>query len=294
MLKISSVSKLLGGRAVLDGVSFEVNEGSVFGLVGVNGAGKSTLLRCIAGVYAPEGGSVTLDGVDTFASPEVRRDILYVSDDPYYPWGATIERLRDFYADFYRLDTEAYNRYLGLFGLDPKKQISGFSKGMKRQASLLFALSVHPKLLLLDEVFDGLDPLVRHNFKKALTELIEDEGITVIISSHNLKELEDIADSYGILENGRVKTYGDLITDRDSVNKYQLAFPEVREKADFADLNVLRFTREGRILNLVIQGDRDLVTEKLRLMDPLLIDVLPVSFEEMFIYEVEERGEENE
>ena len=291
MLLIENISKSFGEKDVLNNVCFKVEDGSIFGLVGVNGAGKSTLLRVISGVYRPEQGEVLLNGQNTYNDPSARKDILYVSDDPYYPYGSTIETMKTYYETFYDLDEEAYRRYLQMFHLDPKISISNFSKGMKRQTSLLFALAVHPKLLLLDEAFDGLDPLIRLSFKKALAELIEETGISVIISSHSLKELEDICDSFGILEDTRMSTYGDLLESKENINKYQLAFTEEYGKEDFASLDVVRFEKQGRVYQLVIRGNEEDVRAELQKKDPLLIDVLPVNFEELFIYEVESRNE---
>ena len=161
---------------------------------------------------------------------------------------------------------------------------------MKRQVALLFAMAISPRYLLLDECFDGLDPLVRLKFKKALTDLIDDKEISVIISSHNLKELEDICDSFGILENGRIDTYGDLLSSKTNINKYQLAYAEEKTKDDFSDLDVMSIDITGRVVSLVIRGEKEMVTDKLNKTGPLFIDVLPVNFEELFIYEMEARN----
>ena len=224
MLKINNISKSFKDKKVLDNLSLVVNDSSIFGLVGVNGAGKSTLLRCVAGIYKSDEGNVELDGVDTFLNEDIRRDIFFVSDDPFYPMSSNIKTLKEFYSTYYDIDEDVYYRVLKEFKLDEDKPISSFSKGMKRQALLLFALAIKPKLLLLDEAFDGLDPLVRVTLKKALYQYIEDNESTIIISSHNLKELEDICDSFGILENGKISTYGDLLESKSNINKYQLAF----------------------------------------------------------------------
>ena len=180
-----------------------------------------------------------------------------------------------------------YNEVLNLFHLDDTKPISSFSKGMKRQASLLFALSIAPKLLLLDEAFDGLDPIVRHDLKRMLYELIEEQKATIIISSHNLKELEDICDSYGILENGRIASYGDLLESKANLNKYQLAFASPIDESVFDAFDILYSRKEGSVYSFVIRGDRQQVEEKLQKLDPLILDTLPVNFEELFIYEHE-------
>ncbi len=287
MLKIEGLYKAFKDKKVLEGLDLVLNEGSIFGLVGVNGAGKSTLLRCIAGIYEADHGSVLFNGEDTFKTPAVRKDIFFVSDEPYYPIAANIRTMKEFYSSFYDVDMKTYNEVLNLFHLDDTKPISSFSKGMKRQASLLFALSIAPKLLLLDEAFDGLDPIVRHDLKRMLYELIEEQKATIIISSHNLKELEDICDSYGILENGRIASYGDLLESKANLNKYQLAFASPIDESVFDAFDILYSRKEGSVYSFVIRGDRQQVEEKLQKLDPLILDTLPVNFEELFIYEHE-------
>ncbi|MBQ1346501.1 MAG: ABC transporter ATP-binding protein [Erysipelotrichaceae bacterium] len=287
MLKIEGLYKAFKDKKVLEGLDLVLNEGSIFGLVGVNGAGKSTLLRCIAGIYEADHGSVLFNGEDTFKNPAVRKDIFFVSDEPYYPIAANIRTMKEFYSSFYDVDMKTYSEVLNLFHLDDTKPISSFSKGMKRQASLLFALSIAPKLLLLDEAFDGLDPIVRHDLKRMLYELIEEQKATIIISSHNLKELEDICDSYGILENGRIASYGDLLESKANLNKYQLAFASPIDESVFDAFDILYSRKEGSVYSFVIRGDRQQVEEKLQKLDPLILDTLPVNFEELFIYEHE-------
>ncbi len=290
MLKIENVSKSFESYDVLKGLNMNLEDGHVFGLVGVNGAGKSTLLRCIAGVYEVDGGMITYDDRSIHDDPDTRKSILFIGDDPYFNRNVTINDLLKFYRSFYELDLEAYFKYLNMFALDPQKPLNSFSKGMKRQCFLLLALAIKPRLLLLDEAFDGLDPLTRLDFKKALAELLSDANISVIISSHNLKELEDICDSFGLLEDGKIKTSGDLFSAKDQVNKYQLVFDEAKDEDLFSDFDVLSFTKSGRVLNLVIRGPRDEIVTKLNELDPLILDVLKIDFEELFIYEVEKRG----
>lgn len=290
MLKINSIKKSFQKTVVLNDCTLDVKQGTIFGLVGVNGAGKSTLLRCIAGVYELEEGSITFEEKDTYKDVEVRKDILYLSDDPYFERTSTIQSLKHFYKSFYHFDEEVYQKHLKMFGLDESKPINNFSKGMKRQTFLLFAMAIKPKLLMLDEAFDGLDPFVRVNFKKALFEILNDEEITVIISSHNLKELEDICDTFGILENGVIKTSGDLQASKEQINKYQVVFNEEKEQSDFTGLNILHFSKSGRVINMVIKGDMNKICDVLEGYNPLILDTLPVNFEELFIYEIESRG----
>lgn len=285
MLEIKNVTKAFKDKSVLDDVSLNIDHGSIFGLVGVNGAGKSTLLRSVAGIYSLDDGLVLFEGLDTHIDVEIRKRIFLVSDDPYYPYGSNIKSLKMFYKSFYDFDEEVYQKYLNLFKLSETDNISNFSKGMKRQALLLIALACKPELLLLDEAFDGLDPIVRVHIKNALSDLIEDNNSLIIISSHNLKELEDICDSYGILENGHIETYGDLLESKANINKYQLAFKEEVDIELFKDFDVLYKNMEGRIVTLVIKGNREDVSKKLEALNPLILDVLNVNFEELFIYE---------
>lgn len=286
MLEIRGISKNFD-KKVLNDLSVEVKEGTIFGLVGVNGAGKTTLLRIVAGIIEADSGEVLFDGRDTLRDPKVRSEVFYISDDPYYPFAATILTLKDFYTSFYDLDEGVFIKYINIFDLDVHKQISSFSKGMKRQVMLCFALAIRPKLLLLDEAFDGLDPIVRVHVKKALSDLMEEEGSTIIISSHNLKELEDICDSYGILEKGQIETYGDLLESKELLNKYQLAFASPIDESVFNDFDLLYKRKEGSVYTLVIRGDREEVMEKLQALEPVILDALNVNFEELFIYEHE-------
>ena len=285
MLEIKNVTKAFKDKSVLDDVSLNIDHGSIFGLVGVNGAGKSTLLRSVAGIYSLDDGLVLFEGLDTHIDVDTRKRIFLVSDDPYYPYGSSIKSLKMFYKSFYDFDEEVYQKYLNLFKLSETDNISNFSKGMKRQALLLIALACKPELLLLDEAFDGLDPIVRVHIKNALSDLIEDNNSLIIISSHNLKELEDICDSYGILENGHIETYGDLLESKANINKYQLAFKEEVDIEMFKGFDVLYKNMEGRIVTLVIKGNREDVSKKLETLNPLILDVLNVNFEELFIYE---------
>ena len=290
MIEIKGVTKALGNNLVLDEVNLSIEEGKVFGLVGVNGAGKSTLLRCLAGIYKPESGEVVINGKQVYENPHVKQDIVLINDDPYYPLNATVDDIKNLYASFYALDEKRYETYVSLFKLDRKKVINNFSKGMKRQVFLIMALAISPKVLILDEAFDGLDPFVRLTFKRALTDLIEEKNITVIISSHNLRELEDICDSFGILENHHIVTSGDIQEGKDNIHKMQLVFKDNVTKDMLTNLDIIHFDQVGRVMSLVVKGNIDEIKAELNQYHPLLMKVLAISFEEMFIYEMEERG----
>ena len=290
MIEIKGVTKALGNNLVLDEVNLSIEEGKVFGLVGVNGAGKSTLLRCLAGIYKPESGEVVINGKQVYENPHVKQDIVLINDDPYYPLNATVDDIKNLYASFYALDEKRYETYVSLFKLDRKKVINNFSKGMKRQVFLIMALAISPKVLILDEAFDGLDPFVRLTFKRALTDLIEEKNITVIISSHNLRELEDICDSFGVLENHHIVTSGDIQEGKDNIHKMQLVFKDNVTKDMLTNLDIIHFDQVGRVMSLVVKGNIDEIKAELNQYHPLLMEVLAISFEEMFIYEMEERG----
>lgn len=287
MLKIDNVSKSFSDKEVLKDLSLSINEGSIFGLVGVNGSGKSTLLRCVAGIYKCDKGNVYFNEEDTYLNERIRKDIFFVNDDPYYPMASNIKTLKEFYSAYYQIDKQAYHKFLDLFHLDENKSINSFSKGMKRQTLLLFALAIKPKLLLLDEAFDGLDPIVRFNLKKSLYDFIEENNSIIIISSHNLKELEDICDSYGILEDKTISTYGDLLESKQNINKYQLAFKNEIDESFFDQFDILHKSKEGSVYTFVIRGDKTEICSKLNQLNPIVFDTLQVNFEELFIYEHE-------
>lgn len=287
MLKVNNITKSFDKQVVLNDLSLTINDGSIFGLVGVNGAGKSTLLRSVAGIYTLDKGNIIFNNEDTFKDVRIRRDIFFVNDDTYFPFASSIKSLKQFYCSYYPIDEAAFNKAIALFNLDTNKPISTFSKGMKRQTLLCFALAIKPKLLLLDEAFDGLDPVVRYNLKNALADFIEDNHSTIIISSHNLKELEDICDSYGILENGQINTYGDLLESKANINKYQLAFKEPIDESVFDEFDLMRKNKQGSVYTLVIKGDKQETLDKLNKLNPVILDSLSVNFEELFIYEYE-------
>lgn len=290
MLEIKNVSKSFNNKKVLDNCDLTIKDGSVFGLIGVNGAGKSTLLRLISGIYQNDKGEIYFNGKNTQKDETIRKDILFLSDDPYYSKTMTLKTLKSFYEEFYDFDEELYFKYLNKFNLEANKPLLNFSKGMRRQAFLIIAMAISPKLLILDEAFDGLDPLVRLEFKSLLINLINDKEITVIISSHNLRELEDICDSFGILEDGSIKNSGDIIDTKDMINKYQIAFKDNIDENLFKHFNIIRSTKNGRVYTLVIKGNKDEIINRLNSYHPLLIDVLNIDFEELFIYELESRG----
>ena len=286
MIKIDKLSKKYDKDYVLKDLSCNIKDNSIYGLVGANGSGKSTLLRTIMGIYEADGGVISVDGEEVYDNEIMKQKMVFVQDDLFFYPGYTLMDTAKWYEAMYKdFDMNYLKELASLLNLKLDKKISTFSKGMKRQALLLIALACKPELLLLDEAFDGLDPIVRVHIKNALSDLIEDNNSLIIISSHNLKELEDICDSYGILENGHIETYGDLLESKANINKYQLAFKEEVDIEMFKGFDVLYKNMEGRIVTLVIKGNREDVSKKLEALNPLILDVLNVNFEELFIYE---------
>ena len=291
MLNIRCVSKKLGNKKVLDQVNLQIQDGSIFGLVGPNGAGKSTQLRILAGVIREDAGVVTWDNEPIFDNPAVKKDILFISDEPYYFYNASISDMKQFYQLWYpSFDEDEYAHYLKLFHLDEKMPLAQFSKGMKRQAFIIFALAIAPKLLLLDEVFDGLDPMMRLMFQRALAKSVEEKKMTVLISSHNIRELEDICDSFGILDDHCITTSGDIESVRENVHAIQLAFKEEVDPSLFDHLDVLSIRVESKFAKLVVKGNVEKIINYLRSLDPVILEVQNINLEEVFLYEMEKKG----
>ena len=286
MIEIKGLKKSYGEKRVLDGVDLTVPDGAVFGLVGINGAGKTTLLRLIADVLRPDGGEILLDGVSVTGNAAKRRELFFLPDEPYYAGGTTVGKLAEMYKTFYAFDDEVFKRYAGIFKLERNLPVRNFSKGMKRQAFVALALACKPRYLLLDEAFDGLDPLARLEFKRGLIEL---EESTVIISSHSLRELEDICSGFALLDGGSIADAGDITDALGKVHKFQIALPRPVTREDIP-LECLSFEAEGRVARFIVRGDRDEAVKMLAALSPLFIEEIAVDFEELFICEVRGRG----
>lgn len=291
MIAVNNVTKLFGETKALGSVSLTIEGGGVYGLIGSNGSGKSTLLRIIAGVYRADGGTVTIDGQQTFENTALKDRILFVSDEPYFFSQYTIEGMADFYRHFYsRWDENTYKRLCGVFPLDTKKRINTFSKGMKRQASLLLALSASPEFLLLDEAFDGLDPVMRALLKRIIAEKAADMNLTTVITSHNLRELEDLCTKIGLLHYGRMVLERDYDSLKDTMHKAQIAFAQDIPKEALSSLGALKIETSGRVATMVLRGAHDEIKARLEALNPLFIELLPLTLEEIFLYEMEETG----
>lgn len=291
MLEIKNVTKRFGEKTALDSLSFSIPDGSVFGLIGSNGSGKSTLLRIISGVFEPDGGTAEIDGVPTFENPEMKEQCFFISDFPYFYNNSTIENLAEIYRGLYpSWDEERFKKLSVMFPIGTKDRLINMSKGMQRQAALMLALSVNPKYLLLDEIFDGLDPVVRQLIKKLIMELVTANGSTVMIASHNLRELEDVCDHIGLIHKGGVILEKDLDEAKLGIHRIQAVFEDELGEGVFKDLNVVNIHRQGKMMLMTIKGDGQEIEKAVRALDPIYMEMLPLTLEEVFISEMEAVG----
>ncbi len=291
MIRVENLTKRFEDFVALDNITCTIPQGCIYGMVGSNGAGKSTFLRILSGVYRADGGTATIDGAPIWENPAVKQQVAYVSDGLFFLGGATMERMADLYAaahpDF---DRTRFYTLTTAFGLDAKKPVSTFSKGMKRQAATILALSSRPQYIFFDETFDGLDPIMRTVVKKLICEDVVDRKATAIITSHSLRELEDTCDQLALLHRGGLVLESDVQNLKTSLFKVQVAFTHEFSKEDFSELALLQFTKRGSVANMIVRGDREETVARLQAMAPVLLDILPLSLEEVFTYEMEALG----
>lgn len=291
MIKAANVTKTFDKFKALNNISCSIPKGCIYGMVGSNGAGKSTFLRLITGVYKPDAGSITIDDKNVWENPEVKETVSYVPDDLYFLPGANMQRMAKLYASVYNnFDMKHFNYLTKSFELNPKKLLNNFSKGMKRQAAIILALSCHSDYMFFDETFDGLDPVMRNLIKKLICEDVIERKATAIITSHSLRELEDTCDQLSLLHKGGLVLESDVANLKTSLFKIQIAFSEPYEKEIFSDIEMLHYSRHGSVANMIVRGDKQLTIARLKSMNPILMDVLPLSLEEVFTYEMEALG----
>lgn len=292
MIQIDHVSKCFDGITAVNDLSLTIVEGKVFGLLGTNGAGKSTLLRMICGVFCPDKGSILSDNRPVYENPEVKQEIFYISDDAYYFSNASAEDMIRFYQLSYPdFQTERIYELLDKFSLDKKRRISTFSKGMKKQLSLLLGICSGAKWLFCDESFDGLDPVMRQAVKSLFAQEMCDRDFTPVIASHNLRELEDICDHVGLLHQGGILLSRDLEDLKSNLHKVQLAL----EGEDISDylrqrLDVMNIEKRGSLYTVTAKGDLDIILTVIRAKEPVFCESLPLSLEEIFISETGVHG----
>ena len=291
MIEVRLLSHSFGSQLVLSNINLTVPDGTIMGIVGINGAGKSTLLRLLSGVYETNG-QVLYDGRSPMDA-STRQDIFFLPDDPYYSSSSTPKKLFEFYEAFYNsIDKEAFYRYISLYKINPKQNMRNFSKGMRRQVFIALALAIKPKYILLDEAFDGLDPLSRKIFKDAIVELVEENNLTVLISSHSLRELEDFCDRFILIDNNVIKSQGDIAEHVERLCKFEIAFTTPITESDFSNLPVVSLEIKGRFVTIVLEGDKREMQKRLELLAPAVLDEMPLDFEEVCIHDVQtKRGE---
>lgn len=291
MIKIESVTKNFGDVCSLDQVTLRIPDGSIFGLIGSNGSGKSTLLRAMSGIFAADKGCILYDGFNIWENTEQKAKLVYLSDEPYFLPHSSIEDMRNLFSSLYpTFDNGKFDKLLNLFGLPLRRKINTFSKGMQKQTSVLLGLSVCPKYLFCDETFDGLDPVMRHLVKRILMEDIAERGTTVVIASHNLRELEDICDHIALLHKGKLLFQNDLDDMKLSIQKIQAVFTGEAAEEKLRELPLLNLERRGSMFTIVARGTRDEWEERLQAMHPQFYECIPLTLEEIFIAEMEENG----
>ena len=281
MLELHNITKTFGKFKALDDLSMTVPQGAVYGLVGPNGAGKSTAIRHMTGVYRPDAGTITMEGLPVYENPKMKERIGYIPDDIFYFPSASLEDMRKYYRGIYpRFDDQLFERLFEVFQLPRKSPIRRFSKGMQKQAAFHLSICTRPDMLILDEPVDGLDPVMRRQVWSLILSDVAQRETTVLISSHNLRELEDICDHVGIMDHGKMLLEKSLADMQGNTVKLQLVgnAPE--------GLNILHESSSGRLKTLVIRGTAEEVTARVQKANPVYFDILPLSLEEIFIYEL--------
>ncbi|MCR4908098.1 MAG: ABC transporter ATP-binding protein [Lachnospiraceae bacterium] len=291
MIEVKNLTKCFDEVTAVNHVSAEIKDRAVFGLVGTNGAGKSTLLRLLTGILKPEEGEIKIDGKGVYENVEVKRDLFYISDDQFYFPNDTPKDIMQFYRGYYPgFDTGRFLKLIAGFGLDENRKIRTFSKGMKKQLFVALGLSSGTRYLLCDETFDGLDPVMRQAVKSLLAKDMEERGLTSIIASHNLRELEDICDHVGLLHQGGILFSRDLDDMKLGIHKLQCVFKDGELPESLSELDVVLSSRVGSIHTLTVRGSEEEILAKMRQTEAVFFELVPLSLEEIFICETEVRG----
>lgn len=293
MIEINAVSKRFEDVEALNNITLNIKENAIFGLLGSNGAGKSTLMRIISGIIKPDEGNVFLEGQLVFENVNAKRKIFYISDEQYFIKNSTPRDMMGYYRNMYRnFSTKRFDKLMNDFNLDPKRKITTFSKGMKKQVSVILGLCSGTEYILCDETFDGLDPVARQAVKSLIIDDIKHKGLTPIIASHNLRELEDICDHVGLIHKGGVLLSKDLVEMKLEVQKLQCIFAKDMDKDSFktAGIDVVKLDKRGSLYTLVVKGNNRDIVDKIANMKPLFHEVLPLTLEEIFITETEVAG----
>ena len=291
MIEISNVKKRFGGVEAVSGVSLEIQDKTVFGMLGTNGAGKSTLLRMMSGVIKPDEGKIFVSGEEVYDNPKEKAQCFYISDDQYFFSNATIVDMGNFYKTYYpEFDAEKFRGYIDHFELPVNRKIAGFSKGMKKQLSILLGICSGARYLLCDETFDGLDPVVRQGVKSIFANEMEERGLTPIIASHNLRELEDICDHIGLLHKGGILLSKDLEDLKCNLHRVQCVVEKCSCEKLHEMFDVVQYASRGKLITMTVRGEEAEIKAVLQAMNLVYYELLPLSLEEIFISETEVVG----
>ncbi|NMH67804.1 ABC transporter ATP-binding protein [Bacillus sp. RO3] len=291
MIEIKGISKAFDGTEIIHDISFSVRKGSIYGLLGSNGAGKTTLLKTIAGVLKPGSGEILLGEQPVFENTSTKETLFFIPDQPFFFAHYTLSQMAQFYQTTYsRWDHDQYQSLANLFGIETTKKLHKFSKGVQRQAAFILALATQPDVLILDEPMDGLDPVVRKKVKNILISEVAEREMTILISSHNLREVEDICDHIGILHQGKFLLEKELDDLKSGIHKVQLAFKGETPKKLFKELDLLYEEIRGSVSLCIVRGDEQQVRTIIQAYHPVILDLLPLTLEEIFIYEMEDVG----
>ena len=293
MIKITNLTKSFGKKKVLENLNCNIKTNSIYGLIGANGAGKSTLLRIINDIFKKDSGKIEIDGEDVENNKELKQKLVFVPDDLYFFPNYTLKDMMQFYSSMYnKFDRTYVEELASILKLDMNAKIQNFSKGMKRQCALICAIATNADYMFFDETFDGIDPIVRSLLKKIIARQMEKKDTTIIMTSHNLRELEDICDNLGLLYKGGILFESDIDTLKTNMFKVQISLKENFDKETFKDLDIMNFKKIGSVATIIIKGEREEAEEILRKLNPIILDFLPLTLEEMFIYEMEVLGYE--
>lgn len=291
MIQADDLTKKFGSFTALNGLNCSIPGGCIYGLVGPNGAGKSTLLRLITGIYKPEKGSITIDGQRVYENPSAKKRFVFVPDELFFLPQSNMDRMACLYRAAYdTFDDERYHTLVQAFGLDPNANLNTFSKGMRRQAATILALSCKTDYIFFDETFDGLDPVMRSLVKKVIYADVCERSVTAVVTSHSLRELEDTCDQLALLHKGGIVFESDIQNLKTSLFKVQVAFNVDYDRSLFEGIDVLQFAKKGSVASLIVRGDRDAVAAKVKAKEPVLFEILPLSLEEVFVHEMEALG----
>lgn len=295
MIQVNNVSKSFGNFKALDNLNIHVGKGSVYGLVGPNGAGKTTILKHIAGIYTQDSGEVLVKGEPIFENTQIKKKVTFISDDLFFYPTYSIMDTAKFYAGIYPdWSWDRFNSMKYIFRIDINRRVRRLSKGMQKQVAFWLAISSMPDVMLLDEPVDGLDPIMRRNVWKLILQDVAERGTTVLISSHNLRELEDICDHVGIMHGGKLVLESALDDVKGNIHKVQTAFEGGLPEALESQINILHKEQFGSVCTLIVRGQPEEIIEKIGYAKPLICDILPLTLEEIFIYELGGLGNEFE